>query len=251
MHEFCVYASDLDRWEITIEPAAACKTPSDVCFTATRCVAFTRVVISRATTVWAEAGQVRTGWTWGWSIRKGSGSGGRSRENCRAKWLLVAVAREEHAELLGSVSLNGAGDDPVDEYVQTGNSETTTNSSSSESEQEDVHCLMANQSTDDEVFDFSNSEFTREDLINALNEMVHEYRKLYQTFEEIKAENGCLKNSSVESRTSQLEDTDCLQTELSKLKIENDLLRTKSYELSSENERLSQVMCSWTKSSVS
>ncbi|KZV40436.1 hypothetical protein F511_32299 [Dorcoceras hygrometricum] len=48
-------------------------------------------------------------------------------------------------------------------------SETTSSSSSSESELEDVHCLMANQSTDDEVFDFSNSEFTREDLINALN----------------------------------------------------------------------------------
>ncbi|KZV32173.1 microtubule-associated protein 70-4 [Dorcoceras hygrometricum] len=110
---------------------------------------------------------------------------------------------------------------------------------------------MANQTTDDEVFDFSNSEFTREDLINALNEMVHEYRKLSQTFEEIKTENGCLKNSSVEPSTAQLEETDSLQTELSKLKIENDLLRTKSCELSSKNERLSQVMSSWSKSFVS
>ncbi|KZV41224.1 hypothetical protein F511_39638 [Dorcoceras hygrometricum] len=81
--------------------------------------------------------------------------------------------------------------------------------------------------------------------------MVQEYRKLSQTFEEIKAENECLKNISVESITSQLEDTDSLQTELSKLKIENDILRTKSCELSSEIERLSQVMSSWTKSSVS
>ncbi|KZV57335.1 hypothetical protein F511_36464 [Dorcoceras hygrometricum] len=81
--------------------------------------------------------------------------------------------------------------------------------------------------------------------------MVHEYQKLSQTFEDIKAENGCLKNSSVESSTAQLEDTGSLQTELSKLKIENDLLRTKSCELSSENERLSQVMSSWTRSSVS
>ncbi|KZV43897.1 ATP binding protein [Dorcoceras hygrometricum] len=110
---------------------------------------------------------------------------------------------------------------------------------------------MANQTTEDEIFDFSNSEFTREDLINALNEMVLEYRKLSQTFEEIKAENGCLKNSSVEPSTAQLGETDSLQTELSKLKIENDLLRTKSCELSSENERLSQVMSSWTKSSIS
>ncbi|KZV54173.1 myosin-12 [Dorcoceras hygrometricum] len=55
----------------------------------------------------------------------------------------------------------------------------------------------------------------------------------------------------VESSTAQLEDTDSLQTKLSKLNIENDLLRTKSCELTSENERLSQVMSSWTKSSVS
>ncbi|KZV30883.1 hypothetical protein F511_10817 [Dorcoceras hygrometricum] len=74
---------------------------------------------------------------------------------------------------------------------------------------------MANQTTtEDEVFDFSNTKFTREDLINALNEMVHEYRKLYQTFEEIKAENKGLKNSSVESSNAQLEDTDSLNIEL-------------------------------------
>ncbi|KZV37654.1 hypothetical protein F511_38865 [Dorcoceras hygrometricum] len=123
-------------------------------------------------------------------------------------------------------------------------SETTSSNSSSESEQEEVHCLMANQT-------ISNSEFTREDLINALNKMVHEYKKLSQTFEEIKAENNCLKNSSAEPRTAQLGESDSLQTELSKLKIENDSLRAKSCELSSENERLNHVMSSLTKSSVS
>ncbi|KZV30909.1 hypothetical protein F511_33444 [Dorcoceras hygrometricum] len=110
---------------------------------------------------------------------------------------------------------------------------------------------MANQTTEDEVFDFSNTEFTREDLINTLNEMVHEYRKLSQTFEEIKAENGCLKSSSVEPSTAQLGESDSLQTELSKLRIENESLRNKSCELTSENERLNEVMSSWTKSSVS
>ncbi|KZV37563.1 hypothetical protein F511_12308 [Dorcoceras hygrometricum] len=103
---------------------------------------------------------------------------------------------------------------------------TSSSSSSSDSEPEEIHCLMADQTaTEDEVFDFSNCEFTREDLINSLNEMVHEYRKLSQIFEEIKAENNSMKNSSVESSTAQLEDTDKLKTELSKLMIENDLLR--------------------------
>ncbi|KZV35878.1 hypothetical protein F511_16329 [Dorcoceras hygrometricum] len=63
---------------------------------------------------------------------------------------------------------------------------------------------MANQSSDDEVFDFSNTEFTWEDLITALNEMVHEYKKLSQTFEEVKAENMVLKNNSMEPSTVHL-----------------------------------------------
>ncbi|KZV44196.1 hypothetical protein F511_43650 [Dorcoceras hygrometricum] len=48
---------------------------------------------------------------------------------------------------------------------------------------------MADQTSDDEVFDFSNVEFTQEDLVSALNDMVKEYRKLSQSFEEAKAEN--------------------------------------------------------------
>ncbi|KZV19061.1 hypothetical protein F511_13977 [Dorcoceras hygrometricum] len=41
-------------------------------------------------------------------------------------------------------------------------SDSTSSSSSSDSEPEEVHCLMADQTTtEDEVFDFSNSEFTR------------------------------------------------------------------------------------------
>ncbi|KZV32023.1 hypothetical protein F511_23136 [Dorcoceras hygrometricum] len=101
---------------------------------------------------------------------------------------------------------------------------------------------MANQSSDEEVFYFSNTEFTREDLIASLNEMVHEYRKLYQTFEEVKAENVDLKNSSVEPRSVQLGKDDSLQIELSKLKAENDSLRLRSSGLEAENERLNEVM---------
>ncbi|KZV58644.1 respiratory burst oxidaseprotein B-like [Dorcoceras hygrometricum] len=92
---------------------------------------------------------------------------------------------------------------------------------------------MANQSTEEEVFDFSNTEFTREDL-NTLNEMVHEYKKLSQTFEKVKAENMDLKNSSLEPSTIQLGETDSLQIELSKLKTENESLRSRSCELESE-----------------
>ncbi|KZV29663.1 hypothetical protein F511_15471 [Dorcoceras hygrometricum] len=102
---------------------------------------------------------------------------------------------------------------------------------------------MANQYTDDEVFYFSNSEFTREGLINALNEMVHEYRKLSQTFEKIKAENGCLKNSSFESSTAQLEDTDSLQTELNS---ESETSSTSSSSSDSEQEEVHCFMANQT-----
>ncbi|KZV52323.1 hypothetical protein F511_31569 [Dorcoceras hygrometricum] len=122
------------------------------------------------------------------------------------------------------------------------------NSSSSDSEQEEVHCLMADQASDDEVFDFSNIEFTREDLVIALNDMVKEYRKLSHSFEEIKAENISLKNSSIESSSEELEDIDSLKTELSNLKIENDLLRNESSELKAEVEKLTKEMSSWNQS---
>ncbi|KZV43604.1 hypothetical protein F511_16496 [Dorcoceras hygrometricum] len=81
--------------------------------------------------------------------------------------------------------------------------------------------------------------------------MVQEYRKLSQTFEEVKAENVDLKNSSVEPRSVQLGKTDSLQIDLSRLKTENDSLRLRSCELEDENKRLNEVMSSWTKSSVS
>ncbi|KZV22897.1 hypothetical protein F511_28520 [Dorcoceras hygrometricum] len=137
-------------------------------------------------------------------------------------------------------------------WADSDSDSTSSSSSSNDSEPEEVHCLMADQTTtEDEVFDFSNSEFTRDDLINALNEIVLEYRKLSQTFKEVKAENKGLKNSSVEPSTAQLGETDNLQTELIKLKSENESLRLKSCELTSENERLNLVMSSWTQSSIS
>ncbi|KZV26331.1 hypothetical protein F511_07066 [Dorcoceras hygrometricum] len=81
--------------------------------------------------------------------------------------------------------------------------------------------------------------------------MVHEYRKLSQTFEEVKAENVDLKNSSAEPSTVELGKTDSLQIELSKLKTENESLRIRSSELESEIEKLKFIMSSWTQSSIS
>ncbi|KZV58102.1 hypothetical protein F511_36723 [Dorcoceras hygrometricum] len=89
-------------------------------------------------------------------------------------------------------------------WADTDSDSSSSNSSSSDSEQEEFHCLMADQTSDDE---------------------------LSHTFEEIKAENADLKNSSVEPSTVELGEADSLQIELNKLKAENELLISKSYKL--------------------
>ncbi|KZV17853.1 hypothetical protein F511_23199 [Dorcoceras hygrometricum] len=119
-------------------------------------------------------------------------------------------------------------------WADSDSDSSSSSSSSSDSAQEEVHCLMADHASDDEVLDFANTEFTCEDLVQSLNDMVHEYKTLSHTFEEIKAENASLKNSSAESSSDELEDTDSLKTKLSRLKIENDLLRNEVSELKAE-----------------
>ncbi|KZV47969.1 hypothetical protein F511_20481 [Dorcoceras hygrometricum] len=136
-------------------------------------------------------------------------------------------------------------------WADTDSDSSSSSSSSSESEQGEFHCLMADQTSDEEVFDFSNIEFTRKDLVSALNDMVKEYMKLSHSFEEIKAENENLKNSSIESSTDTLEDIDSLKIELSKLMMENELLRNESSELKAEIEKSNLTMSSWAKSSAS
>ncbi|KZV24743.1 hypothetical protein F511_34189 [Dorcoceras hygrometricum] len=58
--------------------------------------------------------------------------------------------------------------------------------------------------------------FTLEDLVHALNEMVYEYKKLSQIFEDVKSEKECLKDKSDDASCLQLEDSDNIKTELSK-----------------------------------
>ncbi|KZV58029.1 Phytoalexin-deficient 4-2 protein [Dorcoceras hygrometricum] len=97
----------------------------------------------------------------------------------------------------------------------------------------------------EEVFDFSNLEFTREDLVNALNEMVFEYKNLSQSFDEVKAEKeSCAMNTEQTSSSN-------MQAAISKLETENAKLRSKSEEIQYENQRLADIISSWTKSSAS
>ncbi|KZV22832.1 hypothetical protein F511_41489 [Dorcoceras hygrometricum] len=136
-------------------------------------------------------------------------------------------------------------------WADSDSDSSSSSSSSSESEQEEVHCFMADQTDEDEVFDFSNVEFTRDDLVIALNDMVKEYRKLSHSFEEAKAENMSLKSSSAESSSDELEDVDILKTELSKLQAENEMLKNETSELKAEVDKLTVEMSSWNKANLS
>ncbi|KZV57330.1 hypothetical protein F511_38397 [Dorcoceras hygrometricum] len=136
-------------------------------------------------------------------------------------------------------------------WADTDSDSSSSSSSSNDSEQEVVNYLMADQTFDDEVFNFSNIEFTREDLVSVLNDMVKEYKKLSHSFEEIKAENEIMKNSSIESSTDTLENIDSVKIELSKLMMENELLRNESSGLKAEIEKSNLTMSSWEKSSAS
>ncbi|KZV50089.1 hypothetical protein F511_21324 [Dorcoceras hygrometricum] len=136
-------------------------------------------------------------------------------------------------------------------WADSDSDSSSSSSSSSGSEQEEVHCFMADQTDDDEVFDFSNVEFTRDDLVIALNDMVKEYRKLSHSFEEAKAENMSLKSSSAESSSDELEDADILKNELSKLQAENDMLRNEISELKAEVNKSTVEMSSWNKANLS
>ncbi|KZV33717.1 Phytoalexin-deficient 4-2 protein [Dorcoceras hygrometricum] len=135
-------------------------------------------------------------------------------------------------------------------WADSDSDSSSSSSSSSESEQEEVHCFMADQTDEDEVFDFSNVEFTRDDLVIALKDMVKEYRKLSHSFEEAKAENISLKSSSAESSSDELEDADILKTELSKLQAENELLRNEISKLKAEVAKATVELSSWNKANI-
>ncbi|KZV25056.1 hypothetical protein F511_14648 [Dorcoceras hygrometricum] len=75
--------------------------------------------------------------------------------------------------------------------------------------------------------------------------------KLSHSFEEVKAENSDLKNSLTEPSAVELGEADSLKIELSKLTVENELLRKEFSELKAEIESLNELVSSWNQSSRS
>ena len=74
---------------------------------------------------------------------------------------------------------------------------------------------------DSEVFNFSSDEFSKLDLITALNDMVIEYKKLLVNFNETILKNKSDSTNSV----NQSNETDALKIKVTELLTENDNLK--------------------------
>ncbi|KZV17001.1 spindle pole body component 110-like [Dorcoceras hygrometricum] len=128
-------------------------------------------------------------------------------------------------------------------WADSDSEESSSGTSSSSESKDEVQCLMADDT--DEVFDFSNLEFTREDLFTALNDMVQEYKNHSQSFKEVKAEReSCATKGELVSSSDQ-------QATLWNLATENDELRSRSEEILNENQQLDGIISSCTRSSAS
>ncbi|XP_073121261.1 uncharacterized protein [Henckelia pumila] len=126
-------------------------------------------------------------------------------------------------------------------------------SSSSSDDEEEVKCLMEKDheqdSTSEQVFDFSSEEFTKEELITALHDMANEYQKLSLAFDEVKSKKEDLQDISTESHWEQSVEKNCLEIEISKLKTKNEQLKINIMNIKIEKQRMDDIVSSWNRSS--
>ncbi|XP_047331575.1 uncharacterized protein LOC124935169 [Impatiens glandulifera] len=116
----------------------------------------------------------------------------------------------------------------------------------SDSDEERVTCFMAKEEevpNFQEEFDFSSEEFTKEDLVIALNDMVAEFKNL-STILPIRSNVEIRESSGTISKPSGTKTYEPIE-----LSCENEKLKEKVQSLTKENERTKYVMDVWKKSS--
>lgn len=107
------------------------------------------------------------------------------------------------------------------------------------------------ESSSEQVFDFSSENFTREDLITALHDMVNEYQKLSISLEETKAKLIDLPSQTTDLDWNQSNEKFDLEVELTMLRVENEIKQTENQKLKDENLKLNDLIKVWNKASVS
>ncbi|XP_073119904.1 uncharacterized protein [Henckelia pumila] len=155
------------------------------------------------------------------------------------------TSRQKHEALVAK--------DSKTKWAETdSDSEESNGSSSSSDDEEEFKCLMANDhespSTSEQVFDFSPEEFTREELIKALHDMVNEYHQLSLAFNEVRAKQKDLQDNSTELSFEQSVEISCLETEIAELRTENEQLKINIKNLTIEKHNMDEIIKSWNKS---
>ena len=122
----------------------------------------------------------------------------------------------------------------------------------SEDEQTTIKCLLANNVEED--FDFGSEQFSKEELTEALNDMVIEYKKLSERLLEVQAENLTLKQQAeihqVETETEPAEAESSI-SELNGLREVNSKLTKTILEKDFLIQKLNANVSAWTSSSTS
>ncbi|XP_073138422.1 uncharacterized protein [Henckelia pumila] len=125
-------------------------------------------------------------------------------------------------------------------------SEGSNYSSSSNDDEEEVKCLMANvrelPSTSEQVFDFSSEEFTREELIKELHDMANEYHQLSLEFDEFRSKQKDLQDSSTKPTWEQSVEINCLETDIAVLRTKNEQLKINIMNLTTEKQCMDELV---------
>ncbi|XP_073131449.1 uncharacterized protein [Henckelia pumila] len=145
-------------------------------------------------------------------------------------------------------------DESNNKWAESDSTSSDSETSSSESGDEANKCLMANDADipdDGEVLDFTSDEFSKEDLINALNNMVNEYHMLSHKFDEVRTNRKSSTDKSDQSNSDEYTGSDSLKAQISLLMTENNDMRSQLQETLSENQILTDLVNSWNKASIS
>lgn len=124
-------------------------------------------------------------------------------------------------------------------WAKSGFDSSESESSRSESDEVQVQCPMGDadlESTYDEVFDLSSTDFTRDDLVTAPHDMVNQFKRISQSFEKVKANQISLTDKDIESNWKQSGKVSSIKSEITNLKTEYEMIQLEHQQLIFEHE---------------
>ena len=114
-------------------------------------------------------------------------------------------------------------------------------------EEATIKCFMTNDV--EEAFDFGSDRFSREELTEALNDMVIDYKKLSERLLDVRAENLTLKQQA-ETHEAEIINVGSPVSEINRLREVNSNLTETIFEKDLEIQKLTATVSAWTSSST-